>query len=113
MSGISTHVLDTTLGKPASGIKVRLERADAAGMFHLVAERSTDAQGRVADFLGSQQLTSANYRLRFETGDYLRVTHQTEFYPHVEILFHVTEAAGHYHIPLLLSPFGYSTYRGS
>lgn len=113
MSGISTHVLDTALGKPASGIKVSLWRADGAGGFALVSERSTDAQGRIADFLGSSELATANYLLRFETEPYLRDAHRTAFYPHVEILFHVADAAGHYHVPLLLSPFGYSTYRGS
>ncbi len=88
-------------------------RADATAEFHLVSQKDTDAQGRVADFLGSAPLLSGNYRLRFETASYLQDTHQTAFYPHVEVLFHVADAAGHYHIPLLLSPFGYSTYRGS
>ena len=113
MSGISTHVLDTTLGKPARGIEVCLERMDEGGSCRRIAVKTTDAQGRVADLLGGEPLAVARYRLHFATGSYLRATHQSEFYPHVEILFLVTDATGHYHIPLLLSPFGYSTYRGS
>ncbi|MFT3923454.1 MAG: hydroxyisourate hydrolase [Myxococcales bacterium] len=116
MSGITTHVLDTTLGRPASGLAVSLAR-DEAGEFVLLAQHTTNAQGRVTDFLGAAgeigALRVGLYRLRFETASYLRATHQSEFYPHVEILFRVEDPNGHYHIPLLLSPYGYSTYRGS
>jgi 5-hydroxyisourate hydrolase len=113
MSGISTHVLDTTLGRPASGLRVSLEREDAPGSFRALADRITDDQGRIADFLGSTRLTQGTYRLRFQTEPYLQFTHGVGFYPHIEIAFRVSDAGGHYHVPLLLSPFGYSTYRGS
>jgi 5-hydroxyisourate hydrolase len=113
MSGISTHVLDTTLGKPASGLKVSLAREDVQGDFRSIADRITDPQGRVADFLGSTHLAAGTYRLRFQTEPYLQFTHGVGFYPHVEIFFRVADAGAHYHVPLLLSPFGYSTYRGS
>jgi 5-hydroxyisourate hydrolase len=113
MSAITTHVLDTTLGRPAQGLKVRLEVLEADGSFRLLAERTTNAQGRVTDLLADSPLEARCYRLRFETEPYLLAIHHNAFYPQIEVLFRVTDTAAHHHIPLLLSPFGYSTYRGS
>jgi 5-hydroxyisourate hydrolase len=113
MSAITTHVLDTTLGHPASDLTVRLEVLEADGSFRLLSERSTNAQGRVLDLLPAGSLEAGTYRLRFETAPYLRAQHHGSFYPHVDVLFQVEDTQAHYHIPLLLSPYGYSTYRGS
>jgi 5-hydroxyisourate hydrolase len=111
MSGISTHVLDTARGRPAVGIVVILEAAEAAGWREL-ARGVTDADGRIAALLPDGAPTAGEYRLRFATGDYFRGLGQAAFYP--EVTIHVRlEANTKYHLPLLLSPFGYSTYRGS
>lgn len=109
MSHITTHVLDTSLGRPAAGIAVVLE--DQAGAE--LAQGTTNADGRVAD-LGPERLSPGTYRLRFATGPYLQAgTTACAFYPEVILTFCVCSPEEHYHIPLLLSPFGYSTYRGS
>jgi 5-hydroxyisourate hydrolase len=107
MSAITTHVLDTARGVPAAGVPVRLERVDAAGCTE-IARASTDAGGRVSE-LGPAQIESGTYRLVFDTAAYAPAT----FFPEVMVTFTVADDSGHYHVPLLLSPFGYSTYRGS
>jgi 5-hydroxyisourate hydrolase len=109
MSCITTHVLDTSRGRPAAGVPVRLERGSA-----MLASDRTDADGRVRDLLPPHlQLHAGGYRLVFETGVYFRAQGVEAFYPHVTIDFEIRDPAQHYHVPLLLSPFGYSTYRGS
>jgi 5-hydroxyisourate hydrolase len=100
MSQVSTHVLDTSLGRPATGVTVTLEHRDA-----VVARGTTDADGRIAD-LGPDRLDPGTYRLRFDTAG------RSAFFPEVLIAF-VVEDGGHLHVPLLLSPHGYTTYRGS
>lgn len=107
MATLSTHVLDTSRGRPAAGVAVTL--TDVTGT--LVGEGVTDADGRVGR-LGPAALTSGDYRLRFDTADYYERTGTTGFYPEVVVAFTIT-AAEHYHVPLLLTPHGYSTYRGS
>ena len=104
---LSTHVLDAALGRPAADVAVRLEAADGTAL----ADARTDGDGRVAN-LGSA-LDAGTYRLRFDTGAYFAATGQTGFYPEVVLTFSVTDPQQHYHVPLLLSPFAYSTYRGS
>jgi 5-hydroxyisourate hydrolase len=104
---ITSHVLDTALGQPARGLRVRLDVAEGPG-WRTLAERTTGPDGRVTDFPGV--LEARRYRLTFETGGYLG---PGAFYPHVEVTFDVRAPGEHHHIPLLLSPFGYSTYRGS
>jgi len=104
---LSTHVLDAVLGRPAHGVPVRLEQRGAGG-WTLLAERVTGADGRIADL--STGLAAGDYRLVFDTGSYLG---PQAFYPEVVITFRVEGAGQHYHVPLLLSPFAYSTYRGS
>lgn len=110
MSTLSTHVLDTAVGRPAAGLLVRLERLDGAKWTRL-AEKVTDADGRSRQLL--EPLTSGVFRLTFDTGDYFRSRNERSFYPEVAIVFEITDPTQHYHVPLLLSPFGYSTYRGS
>ncbi|HUB17747.1 MAG TPA: hydroxyisourate hydrolase [Acidobacteriaceae bacterium] len=113
MSGISTHVLDLARGKPAAGVRVRLSREDD-GAWIEVAAQITDGDGRVKSFLGEgATLVGGRYRLRFETGDYFGGLGVSWFHPYIEIAFDVANAADRYHVPLLLAPFGYSTYRGS
>ncbi|MGB4778624.1 hydroxyisourate hydrolase [Microbacterium sp.] len=106
MAHLTTHILDATAGTPAAGVSVTL--TDAAGA--VVATGDTDDDGRLA--LGPDVLPAGDYALRFATGTYFAGRSVATFYPRVEIAFTV-EAAAHYHVPLLLSPFAYSTYRGS
>ncbi|MER7608213.1 hydroxyisourate hydrolase [Nocardioides sp. NPDC127503] len=108
-SAITTHVLDTALGRPAAGVPVRLSRID--GSDHVLADAVTDDDGRVAD-LGPDQVPAGTYQLRFGTAAYYAATGQECFYPQVSVTFAVTDRR-HHHVPLLLSPFAYSTYRGS
>lgn len=103
MSGLSTHVLDTAAGRPAAGVRVTLETRDGRRL----AEAVTDSDGRVSS-VASGPLEPNDYTLRFDTGAYV-----DGFYPEVVVIFTVRDVDEHYHVPLLLSPFGYSTYRGS
>jgi 5-hydroxyisourate hydrolase len=113
MSPITSHVLDTALGRPAKNLTVRLARKDDRGEWAALAERTTNDDGRVTDFIEGA-LVSGTYRLTFDTGLYLEsTTARRAFYPSVDVVFEVDAEVGHYHVPLLLSPFGYSTYRGS
>lgn len=109
---ITTHVLDTAAGRPGRAIAIELERADA-GAWHPVASGTTDDDGRLRTLTPPGPLATGIYRLRFHTGPYLAATSQPGFFPVVEIQFTVADADQHYHVPLLLSPYGYSTYRGS
>jgi 5-hydroxyisourate hydrolase len=109
MSAITTHVLDTAKGRPARGVPVRLSRVapDEA----VLAEAQTDDDGRVSE-LGPDQASPGTYQLRFDVAAYAAATGQSFFFPEVTITFDVSEER-HHHVPLLLSPFAYSTYRGS
>jgi 5-hydroxyisourate hydrolase len=113
MSGISTHVLDTSIGRPAAGVAVRLELEGGAERREL-ARATTNADGRVAQLLPADTaLAAATYRLSFDTGAYFGARGVAAFYPQVTVVFPVHDAGQHHHVPLLVSPFGYSTYRGS
>lgn len=107
MSTLSTHVLDAVSGRPAAGVTVTLAGTDSA----VVATATTDDDGRVTSL--ADELADGVYRLHFDTGSYFASIEVTAFYPEVVIAFEVTDAVGHYHVPLLLSPYAYSTYRGS
>jgi 5-hydroxyisourate hydrolase len=109
MSHVSTHVLDTSRGRPAVGVAVFIERQSADGWVE-AGRGVTDADGRVASLLAP--LESGDYRLRFDTGAYFRANGDPVFYPEVVVVA-ILDGARRYHLPLLLSPFGYSTYRGS
>ncbi len=109
MNTLTTHVLDTTIGKPAQGIRVVLERGD-----DLVGEGVTDADGRQRDLIGKDaKLEPGDYTLTFYVADYFAKAKRETFYKQIAISFTVAAGSQHYHVPLLLSPFGYSTYRGS
>jgi 5-hydroxyisourate hydrolase len=113
MSAITTHVLDTMRGLPAMGIAVLLERAGDSGM-ETISGGITDGDGRIRELLpNGEMLEPGTYRLSFDTGAYFTATGVEGFYPEVSIVFAVREGETHYHVPLLLSPYGYSTYRGS
>jgi 5-hydroxyisourate hydrolase len=111
VSAITTHVLDTALGRPGNGVPVRLERLAGAEPV-LLARATTDDDGRVGE-LGPDRVEPGSYRLVFDTAAYSTATGQPCFFPEVSVTFALTDPAQHYHVPLLLSPFAYSTYRGS
>jgi 5-hydroxyisourate hydrolase len=113
MSQITIHVLDTYLGKPAANVPIVLELQIAGGQWKKLGDGVTDADGRLKNLLGTNALEAATYRLTFVTGVYFTNRQIEAFYPHVIIVFQVKNAKEHFHIPLLLSPYGYSTYRGS
>ena len=123
MSAISTHVLDIAAGRPAEGVGVRLEHVAPAGPQEM-ARATTDSAGRIAS-LGPERIMPGTYRLVFDTGGYQArqsqqgsgdddaMTPGVPFFPEVTVTFTVADDREHYHVPLLMSPFGYSTYRGS
>lgn len=111
-SPLTTHVLDTALGKPAAGIKVVLERATEEGYIQ-VGTGVTNDDGRITDLISADDFTTGVYLLHFDTGSYFETTKRESFYPEVAVLFQVKDIESHHHVPLLISPFGYSTYRGS
>lgn len=114
MSRISTHVLDTSCGKPAASVPVRLERQEAPGKWGLLGSELTDQDGRCGELLPDQKaLVAGLYRLTFDTATYFAAQKIHALYPLVEITFQVRDGESHFHIPLLLSPNGYTTYRGS
>ncbi len=110
-SAITTHVLDTSTGRPAKNVPARLHRVTETDTF-LLGESATNADGRIADLL-DVPLETGRYRITFDTAVYFAEQGVPCFYPEVSILFEITDASQHHHVPLLLSPFGYSTYRGS
>jgi 5-hydroxyisourate hydrolase len=114
ISRISTHVLDIALGKPAARVPVRLEHQEKDGRWLTLAFSTTDADGRCAQMLAeSQSLAEGRYRLVFDTANYHAAQNVAGLYPVVEITFAVRKGESQFHIPLLLSPNGYTTYRGS
>ena len=109
MSTLSTHVLDTSLGKPAQGIRVTLEKDGET-----IGSGVTDADGRVSDLLKEgSEVKQGTYSLKFFVADYFSTGGREAFYDEIVVTFLISVASRHYHVPLLLSPFGYSTYRGS
>jgi len=110
--GLSTHILDTALGRPAVGVSLELAKLDE-GDWEEVGSGSTDADGRCKTLLGESPLEAATYRIRFATAEYFLAQEITGLYPYVDIVFTVADPAQHYHIPLLLTANGYTTYRGS
>jgi len=112
MSGITSHVLDLTAGKPAAGLEIALEHIDEKKGWHAVAKATTDADGRVKDAF-TKLHGPGRYRLTFATGAYFAARRVPCFHPEVTVVFDVLDDTSHHHVPLLLSPYGYSTYRGS
>lgn len=114
MATITTHVLDTSKGKPAGGITAQLEIKSSDGSWKQLASGTTNNDGRIADLLEKgKALEKGTYCLTFDTAAYFGNANTQTFYPFVKIHFEIQEAGAHYHVPLLLSPWGYSTYRGS
>ena len=114
MSGITTHVLDTSRGRPASGVPIVLEFKEAGGVWREVGRGETDDDGRLKALLAQNFVVAeGQYRLTFDTATYFASQGAQGFYTEVVVSFVVRDAGAHYHVPLLLSPFGYSTYRGS
>jgi len=114
---ISTHVLDTARGRPAVGVPVVLERVDganASGALREISRGITDADGRIRELApAGAAIDAGTYCLTFETNVYSVASGQESFYPRVTVFFTVADPSQHHHVPLLLSPYGYSTYRGS
>jgi 5-hydroxyisourate hydrolase len=114
--GLSTHILDTALGRPAANVEIKLSqfRDNAAGgAWHEIGSGRTDPDGRCKTLLGNALLQASDYKLHFVTGVYFYDLGLASLYPYVEIVFTVADPAQHYHIPLLLTANGYTTYRGS
>jgi len=114
MSAITTHILDTSSGAPARGVSVTLWQQSETSAWKIIGKGVTDEDGRSRDLLDSNAiLQTGNYQLTFDTGTYFAELQVEGFYPLVTVAFTVRDTTQHYHVPLLLSPFGYSTYRGS
>jgi 5-hydroxyisourate hydrolase len=112
MSQVTTHILDTTKGRPAEGITIILFE-NRSGEWKEISKGVTNQDGRITDLLSpDQSLNRGEYKMRFEIKDYFARNNTATFYPFIDITF-LVGGEEHYHIPLLLSPFGYSTYRGS
>ena len=108
---VSTHVLDVARGRPAAGLAVTLSRRKPGGEWSVVGRAVTDREGRVKE-LSSTALEVGEYRLEFATGAYFKTSGGEAFYPEVSVVFATVKGDTHLHVPLLLSPFGYSTYKG-
>ncbi len=114
MSAITTHVLDTSLGQPARGIEVFLSQRDSGGEWRELGSGITDADGRVGDLLrDDHRLAVAVYRLRFVVAPYGDRGDEASFFPWIDLVFQISEPTEHYHVPILLSLYGFTTYRGS
>jgi 5-hydroxyisourate hydrolase len=113
VSNITTHILDVSQGRPAAGVPVVLEIKRPGGHWQELGRGVTDNDGRARQLLPAAPLAAGAYRLIFDTGAYFKASKVSGFYPQVTVEFEVRDAGSHYHIPLLLSPYGYSTYRGS
>lgn len=113
MSQITTHVLDTSKGQPAAGLTISLQRPVGEGVWASLATGVTNDDGRIPNFMpDDMELKPGVYRMLFQTDEYFRLHHTEAFYPYVPVVFEIKDGS-HYHVPLLLNPFGYSTYRGS
>jgi len=112
MSAITTHVLDTSRGCPAAGLHIELQVKSGAQWKPLGAG-VTDASGRCNTLMGEEKLQAGAYRLLFDAGNYFKEQKTETFYSEIPIVFEILHREAHYHVPLLISPFGYSTYRGS
>jgi 5-hydroxyisourate hydrolase len=114
MSAITTHVLDTALGCPAAGLAVMLDRRADDGGWEAVGRGQTDSDGRLRTiYPGTDAPIPGVYRLTFDTQRYFEALDAEAFYPEVVVVFETLAGQTHYHVPLLLAPFGYSTYRGT
>ena len=113
MSIVTTHVLDTSRGKPAGGVPVLLEVRSEDGVWKAIDRGATDADGRAKMLSSETHVPKGVYRLTFDTAAYFMALNVEGFYPEVAVVFEIRDPSQHYHVPLLLSRYGYSTYRGS
>lgn len=109
---LSTHILDTALGRPAANVSLTLSQLDGE-TWRDIGSGHTDADGRCKTLLGNHKLEAATYKIHFATANYFTAQQLSTLYPYIEIIFTITDPAQHYHIPLLLTANGYTTYRGS
>ena len=110
---LSSHILDITTGKPASNVKITLSKQDKFKNWITIDEKLTDKNGRIKDFLQQTNISNIGiYKLTFHTSEYFNSMNQKSFYPFIEVVFELSDDE-HYHVPITLSPFGYSTYRGN
>ncbi|WKZ94332.1 hydroxyisourate hydrolase [Chimaeribacter arupi] len=109
---LSVHVLNQQTGKPASNVEVTLEQKQEAG-WKFLNKATTDKDGRIKQFWPAQPAATGDYRVVFKTGHYFQEQKQESFFPEIPVEFHISNTTEHYHVPLLLSQYGYSTYRGS
>ncbi|MFT4518981.1 MAG: 5-hydroxyisourate hydrolase [Halioglobus sp.] len=113
MSQITTHILDTARGCPAAGVSISLH-CESEGESQIIGSGKTNSDGRISDLLAADKvLPAGSYRMHFAVAPYFEQAGDTVFYPWADVVFNVDDSGTHYHIPLLLAPFGYSTYRGS
>jgi 5-hydroxyisourate hydrolase len=110
---LSSHILDVSKGTPASGVKIKLEKLTMENdQWVFVDEKVTDKNGRITDFLKSSPSNLGIYKLTYFTMPYFKEANTKSFYPFIEVVFEITDT-GHYHVPITLSAYGYSTYRGN
>ena len=112
-SPITTHVLDTSRGSPATGLTITLSAREPDDTYRELSSGATDSDGRITDLLEPGTFAAGHYRMTFHTAAYFKDSGTAAFYPIVHVDFEISDTDQHYHIPLLLSPYGYSTYRGS
>lgn len=111
---LSSHILDVTQGKPAPNVKISLSKQDKKGKWRMIDEKTTDTNGRINNFLKEEKNSNNQgiYKLTYYTAPYFKGLGQESFYPFIEVVFELKDN-NHYHVPITLSPFGYSTYRGN
>ncbi|OCK52925.1 hydroxyisourate hydrolase [Chryseobacterium sp. CBo1] len=110
---LSSHILDVSKGLPVSGVKIKLEKySKQSKIWTFVDEKNTDTNGRISDFLPSEKDNLGIFKLTYYTSDYFRKDNTESFYPYIEVVFEIRDK-NHYHVPITLSAYGYSTYRGS
>lgn len=110
---LSSHILDVSKGMPAAGVPIKLEQYNSKKkIWFLVDEKITDANGRIPDFLPNDKSNLGIYKLTFSTSEYFKKDNIESFYPFIEVVFEIKDK-NHYHVPITLSAFGYSTYRGN
>ena len=112
MSAITTHVLDTSRGRPGAGIRVELYRLSGE-TWKPIGESHTDENGRCGNLMGNEKPELGTYRLIFHVVEYFEKQNTKTFYSEIPVMFEIGDSGQHYHVPLLINPFGYSTYRGS
>ena len=109
---LSSHILDINSGYPASDVKISLYKLSSDNEWLLLDEKFTDSNGRIKDFLPQDKDNKGIYKLTYHVGDYFKSKEQDSFYPFIDVVFSIKDES-HYHVPITLSPYGYSTFRGS